>query len=62
MNVLFTILVIALICAVVWWIISIIPLPPMGKVILQVVLGLVLLVVLIDLLMGGSTTGLRLLR
>ena len=43
-----------LVFGVVYWIITLIPLPPPFKLVAQVVLALILLIVLIDFLLGGS--------
>jgi hypothetical protein len=49
-NLLFTLIAIALIFGVAWWIITMIPLPPPFPLVFRVVFGLVLLLVLVGLL------------
>ena len=58
-SILVTLLIIALIFGVAWWIIGLIPLPPPFKMIAQVVLALIFLIVLIELLLPLAGGGLH---
>lgn len=50
---LISLLVIALIFAIFWWILSMIPVPAQFKWVIQIVAAIVLLIVCIELLTGG---------
>lgn len=52
-SLLISLLVLILIFAIVWWILSLIPVPPQFRWIAQVVLGIILLLCLLGFLTGG---------
>jgi len=52
-SLLFTLLVLALVVAVAWWVIGMVPMPPQIKQIVSVIFGLMVLVYLLGLLFGG---------
>ena len=52
-RLLITVLILGLIFAVVWWIVSKIPIPPPFAWVVQVIFGIIVLIVLLDLLFGG---------
>jgi hypothetical protein len=52
-NLLVTLLILCLVFGVVWWIISIIPLPDPFKKIAQVLIAVIVLIMLLSLLFGG---------
>ena len=53
------ILILALILGVVWWVITLIPLPPPFPLIARVVFALIALIIVIDLLLSIGGTGWR---
>lgn len=58
-GLLINLLILVLVFGVAWWIITLIPLPPPFGLVAQVVLALILLIILIDFLLGGSELGWR---
>lgn len=58
MNLLFTLLVCLIIFGVVYWVITLLPLPPMLRTIVIVVFAVLVLLVLVDLLTGAVGLGL----
>jgi len=53
-GLLITLLVICLIASVVWWILTMIPIPPPFVWIVRVIFAVIFLIVLLDLLLGGG--------
>lgn len=62
LSLLITLIVLGLIFAVVWWAITQIPLPPPFAVVVRVIFALIVVLVLVDLLLGGSLGTLHLGR
>lgn len=52
-SLLVTLLIICLVFAIFWWILSMIPVPPQFKWVVQVVAAIVLLIFVIEVLTGG---------
>jgi hypothetical protein len=61
LSLLINLLIIFLILGVCWWVLTLIPLPPPFHLILQVVFVIIALIVVIDLLLGISGGGPRVL-
>jgi hypothetical protein len=59
LSLLITLLVVVIIFAVAWWILSIAPIPPPFVWVVRVIFGLIFLVVLIEVLIGGLTIPIR---
>jgi hypothetical protein len=53
LSLLVSILILLVIFAIVWWIASMIPIPPQFRWVVNVLLGLIFLIMIISLLMGG---------
>lgn len=55
LSVLVSLLILLVIFAVIWWILSLIPIPPQFAWIVRVVFAIIFLIALIELLTGGLT-------
>ena len=58
-GLLINLLILVLVFGVAWWIVTLLPLPPPFGLVAQVVLALILLIILINFLLGGSELGWR---
>ena len=61
-DILVTLLIVVLICALIYWVITLIPLPEPFKTIVTVIFALIVVIYLISLLLGGIHTTHPLLR
>lgn len=57
MSLLISILIVCLIVGVIYWALSVLPLPPPVRMVVQVVLAIIVVIWLISLLSGGLPTG-----
>ena len=62
MSILITLLIYALIFGLIWWVISLIPIPDPFGMVIRVVFGIIAVIIIIDLLLpraGGGGLGVR---
>lgn len=52
-GLLVTLLILLIVFAIVWWLASMIPIPPQFRWVVNVLLGLILLILLLSILFGG---------
>lgn len=62
LSILISLLVLLIIFAIVWWIISMIPIPPPFVWLVRVIFAVIFLICLLELLLGGFSFGHTLLR